>query len=67
MVRHLCIRLDAEYLAYQVMRQTLQEIRQEALEQPWAFSGEEAGELAATGLEIEASLVGEEEGGGDGT
>lgn len=68
---HLCLRIDGEYLAYQVMRTVLQDIVQAATERPWEFTGEEAGERAAWALEAADTLTGcneeEEEGEGDGT
>ena len=52
------IRTDGEYIAHEVMRQALGEIRERAEEEPYEFGPEEAGEIAETALVAAAQLEG---------
>lgn len=45
------IEVDADWLAYNIYRMALERIAKEADAQPWAFTGEEAGEIARRILE----------------
>lgn len=55
-VGHLRLRLESEYIAYVVMKQTLREIRDE----PW-LDGAEAKERAEVALKAVAELTGEKD------
>ena len=53
------IRTDGEYIAHEVMRQALGEIRERAETEPeYEFGPEEAGEIAETALVAAAQLEG---------
>ena len=52
------IRTDGEYIAHEVMRQALGEIRERAEEEPFGFGTEEAAEIADTALVAAAQLEG---------
>ena len=52
------IRTDGEYIAHEVMRQALGEIREKAEGEPFGFGPEEAGEIAEMALVAAAQLEG---------
>ena len=52
------IRTDGEYIAHEVMRQALGEIREKAEAKPYEFGPQDAAEIAETALVAAAQLEG---------
>lgn len=46
MIARLEIQIDADWVALNIYRMALQRIAEAAEKEPWAFSGEEAGDIA---------------------